>query len=200
MPSVSEIPLVSVPSAAEAHGGGDSFEPTFSRWKAMELPQPRRPSPVPLVAFALFAGIAAMLLGGVAVVSAMQRGEEASAPPAAPAKPAATAGVEERVLALLAKPSTDRIVFRGSGGRLFLVVGSAGRAAVVVRGFERAPAAQPHRAWVMRDRRLIRAATFTGRENAVFLSVPVGRKDSVVVASDRAAALRPGSARIVASR
>ncbi len=100
---------------------------------------------------------------------------------------------------MLAKPSTDRVVFRGSGGRLLLAVGSAGRAAILMRGFERAPAGRPYHAWVVRPGKPVRAATFTGAERAVFLSVPVGRRDSVVVASNRAEALRP-NARVVAAR
>ena len=76
-----------------------------------------------------------------------------------------------------------------------------GRAASLVRGFERAPAGLPHQAWVVRPSgKPVRAARFEGTERAVFLSAPVGRSDSVVVASDRAAALRPKSARVVAAR
>ena len=198
MTSVSEVPLVRVPPPAEA-AGDESLGPTFSRWKALELPEPQRPSPVPLLALAILAGIAAMVLGGIALVSATRSAEEAPAIP--PAKVArAAVGAESRVLALLANPSTDRVVFRASGGRLLLVVGSAGRAAILVRGFERAPAARPHYAWVVRSGRPVRAARFTGAERAVFLSVPVRHRDSVVVASERPVVARPGGARIVAVR
>ena len=69
-----------------------------------------------------------MVLGAAAVVSAARSHQTSSsadatevvARGAAPATPV----VERRVLALLAKPSTERIVFSRSGGRLVLAVGS----------------------------------------------------------------------------
>src|SRR5262245_51438789 len=172
MTSFSETSLVAAPPAVEDL---DALGPTFSTWRSVEVPQPRRPSPTPLVVLGLLAGIAAMALGGVAVVSAARSVDEPT--PSAVATPEAvvTPGVEQQVLALLAKPSTDRVVFRGSSGRLLLVVGSAGRAAILVRGFERAPAGRPYHAWVVGPGRPVRAGTFTGAERAVFLSVPVLR-------------------------
>ena len=185
MTSLSETSLRPAPPAVEDL---DALGPTFSAWKSVEIPEPRRPSPAPLVVLGLLAGIAAMAVGAVAVVSAARSVEE-PAPPA-PATAAATLRVEQQVLALLAKPSTDRVVFHGSGGQLLLVVGSAGRAAILVRGFERAPAGRPYRAWVVGAGKPVRAGTFTGAERAVFLSVPVLRQERVVIARDRAAALR----------
>jgi anti-sigma-K factor RskA len=194
MTSLSETSLRPVPPAVEDL---DALGPTFSAWKSVEIPEPRRPSPAPLVVLGLLAGIAAMAVGAVAVVSAARSVEE-PAPPA-PATAAATLRVEQQVLALLAKPSTDRVVFHGSGGQLLLVVGSAGRAAILVRGFERAPAGRPYRAWVVGAGKPVRAGTFTGAERAVFLSVPVLRQERAVIARDRAAALRPSS-KLVAAR
>jgi hypothetical protein len=202
MTSVPEISLAPMSSSVESTVGDDAFEPTVSTWKAVEVPAPRRPSPTPLVLLALLAGIGAMALGGVAVVAAARSADEPAPPAPPPAKSisAPTPKVERQALALLAKPSTDRVVFRGSQGHLVLVVGSGGRAAILVRGFEHAPARSPYYAWLVRGGKLVRAARFTGAERAVFLSTPVGDKDSVVVAPDRAAALRPRSARIVAVR
>src|SRR5262245_126132 len=115
MTSLSETSLVPAPPAVDDL---DALGPTFSTWKSVDIPQPRRPSPTPLVVLGLLAGIAAMALGGVAVVSAARSAEEPT-PPAIPApKAAETPRVERQVLALLAKPSTDRAVFHGSGGRL----------------------------------------------------------------------------------
>lgn len=204
MTSVPEISLVSLSSSVEATVDDDAFGPTLGPWKPVEVTAPRRPSPTPLVVLALIAGVAAMALGGVAVVAATRAADEPAPPPPGPAAKvtaaARTPKVERQALALLAKPSTERVVFRGSRGRLVLVVGSGGRAAILVRGFERAQEGWPHYAWVGRAGKIVRAARFTGAERAVFLSVPVGRNASVVVAPDRAAALRPGSARIVALR
>jgi len=203
MTSVPEISLATLPSAVESTAD-DPFGPTFSTWKPMEVPAPRRPSPTPLMLLALLAGIGAMVLGGVAVVAATRSADEPAPVPAPPPKAAVsspTPKVERQALALLAKPSTDRVVFRGSRGHLVLVVGSGGRAAILLRGFERADAGWPYYAWVVgASGKPVRAARFTGAERAVFLSAHVRRTDSVVVAPDRAAALRPGSARIVARR
>ena len=202
MTSLQEISAAR-PSTATEYQGEDGEGPTFSTWRTSDVPKPSRPSPIPLVLLALLAGIAAMVLGGVAVVAATRSAEEQTPPPAPPPKAvsAPTPKVERQALALLAKPSTDRIVFRGSQGKLVLVVGSGGRAAILVRGFERADEAWPYYAWIVGAAgKPVRAARFTGSERAVFLSKPVGRMKSVVVAPDRAAALRRTSAHIVAVR
>jgi Anti-sigma-K factor rskA, C-terminal len=196
MTSVSETPVVAVHPRAE---DVDAFGPTFAALKRVDVPQPRRPSPTPLVVLGLLAGIAAMVLGGVAVFSAVRSADEPAAP-VGPAQPMTTPRVEQQILALLAKPSTERVMFRGSGGRLVLVVGSAGRAAILVRGFAGAPAGRPYRAWIVGSGKPMRAATLTGTERAVFLSAPVLRGESVVVASSRSAAARPKAAGIVAAR
>ena len=197
MTSVSETPVVAVHPRAE---DVDAFGPTFAALKRVEVPGPRRPSPTPLVVLGLLAGIAAMALGGVAVFAAVRSADEAVAPVASAQKPRTTPRIEQQVLALLAKPSTERVVFRGSGGRLVLVVGSAGRAAILVRGFAGAPAGRPYHAWIVGSGKPMRAATITGTEPAVFLSAPVLRGESVVVASRRSAAARPRAAGIVAAR
>jgi len=202
MTSVPEISLAPLSSSVESTAD-DALGPTFSTWKPIEVPAPSRPSPTPLILLALLAGIAAMVLGGVAVVAATGSADEATPPVPPPAKVVAspTSKVERQALALLAKPSTDRVVFRGSRGHLVLVVGSGGRAAVLIRGFERADAGWPYYAWVVgASEKPVRAARFTGAERAVFLSTRVGHGVSVVVAPDRAAALRPRSAHIVAQR
>jgi hypothetical protein len=202
MTSVPEISLAALSSSVESTAD-DAFGPTFSTWKPIELPPPSRPSPTPLILLALLAGVAAMALGGVAVVAATRSADEAAPPVSPQAKVIAspTSKVERQALALLAKPSTDRVVFRGSRGHLVLVVGSGGRAAILIRGFERADAGWPYYAWVVgASGKPVRAARFTGAERAVFLSTRVGRDVSVVVAPDRAAALSPRSAHIVAER
>lgn len=203
MTSISELSLAPLPASAEGVGLDDPFGPTFSSWKQVEVPAPTRPSPTPLVVLALLAGIGAMVLGGIAVVAATRSDDEPAVAAPTPKAQASTAlpRVERQVLALLSKPSTDRVAFRGSQGHLLLVVGSGGRAAILVRGFERAPAGSPRYAWVVgRSGKPVRAARLEGTDRAVFLSAPVARRDSVVVAADRAAALRPNSARVVAVR
>lgn len=201
MTSVPEISVVQAPSPTGDGRAAAHVGPGVATWSPVELPPAARPSPVWLAVLALLAGIGAMVLGALAVVSATRSGETTSAPTAAPpAQSSATSSTERRVLALLAKPSTQRIAFSGSGGRLVLAVGSAGRAAILLRGFERASAGRPHLAWVVASGGAIRAASFTGAERAVFLSVAVAPGARVVIAGDRAAALRPDASAIVAVR
>jgi hypothetical protein len=203
--TLSEIPVVELP-ALDRGGITDEGPPSApaSIW-AVELPEARRPSPVALAALGVLAGIAAMVLGAVAVISA-SRSSEASSPapaagPTAPTKAApAVPAVERRVLALLAKPSSERVVFRGAPG-LVLVVGSGGRAAILVRGVERAPTGRPYRAWIVRPGAApLRAASFVGTERAVFLSRPVGPRASIVVSTERPVAGPAGRNAVVALR
>jgi hypothetical protein len=188
--TVSQIPVVELP-AFDGTGIADegSPSPPASIW-AVELPRARRPSPIALAALGVLAGIAAMAAGAAAVISASKSADTGSPPAgagvaapttAAPSVPA----VERRVLALLAKPSSERIAFRGTLG-LVLVVGSGGRAAILVRGLERAPAGGRYSAWVLRPgARPVRAARFSGTERAVFLTRPLGPRASVVVSTER---------------
>jgi hypothetical protein len=201
MTSLSEISVVRVPSSADDGSADVGAEPLAAPWTPLEGPRSRGRSPVTLAVLALLAGLGAMALGAVAVVYATRSSEDAqsSAATVSAVGPDATQA-ERRALALLAKPSTDRVVFSGSGGRAVLVVGSGGRAAIVLRGFDRSSSARPYLAWVVGSGRPVRAARFTGGERAVVLSAPVGRGDSVVIGTDRAAALRPATARIVATR
>jgi hypothetical protein len=201
MTSVSEISVVPAASPTDDTGGATHIGPAVATWNPVELPSAGRPSPVALAVLALLAGIGAMALGALAVVSATRSGDESTTVPTAQAPASSsTSAVERRVLALLAKPSTQRVVFRGSGGRLALAVGSGGKAAILIRGFERARAGRPYTAWIVGSGRAARAGSFTGAEPAVFLSAAVRPGMRVVVANDRAAALRPGARRLVAVR
>lgn len=199
MTSLSEISVVRVSPLAESVLDDTSVGPSGGAWAPIEVPRGSRPSPLALVVVALLAGIGAMVLGALAVVSATRSTADdvAAAPMAQVVAPAP--GVEQ-ALALLAKPSTERVVFRGSSGRLVLAVGSGGRAAILVRGLERVGAERPYHAWVIRFGKPLRVARFTGTERAILLSARVSRGESVVVATDRATALRPGPARVVAVR
>ena len=141
-----------------------------------------------LVVLASCAGAGAMILGVLAGVSTLSGADEPSSPAVAATSDAQRA--EQQALALLAKPSTERVVFRGSGGRLLLAVGSGGRAAILIRGFGQA-AGPPYTAWVVGSTKPVRAARFDGTERAVFLSVALRPHESVVVARKRPTALSP---------
>ena len=191
MTTVPDIPVVQI-SALDGESSAEPgvFMPSQVSWAAVEVPRGRRFSPVVLATLGVVAGIGAMALGTAAVISAGRSdaptsGDDstgAAAPRAAPSTPI----VERRVLALLAKPSTERIAFSRSGGRLVLAVGSGGRAAILVRGLERAAPGMPSRAWIVTPGRPpVRAAQFVGTERAVLLSIPVRRGSSVVVSAAR---------------
>jgi hypothetical protein len=187
MTSVSEIAVARTPALADVPASGGLGAPTTTGvWSEVELPRGRRPLPTTLVALALVAGVGAVALGAAAGIVAMT---SSSQPSSAPSTPAATASpaAEQQVLALLAKPSTERVPFRLSGGRLTLAVGSGGRAAILIRGLEHAAPGQAYSAWVVGSGRPVQAARFDGTERAVFLSIPLGPRESVVVAKQRPA-------------
>lgn len=187
MSSLSEIPVLSAPASVDARDAS-AADPELAYWASAEFPRARRVSPLTLVVLGLLAGIGAMAVGAYAVVVATA--DRASPAMETPAVPVA----ERQALALLAKPSTERVPFRGSAGRLVLAVGSGGRAAILLRGFESATAAAPTFAWIVGPGAANRAARLDGSERAVFLSAPLGPGDSVVVAPRRprrSAALAP---------
>jgi hypothetical protein len=192
--STSEISIVPPPLSA-VDGDAEAVGTTPNAWSPVEVPHARRPTSTALVVLASCAGVGALLLGLLAGVFALSGSDEPSAPAATSV---AQPTVEQRALALLAKPSTERIVFRGSGGRLLLAVGSGGRAAVLVRGLER-PVGSLYGAWVVGSSRPIRAASLDGTERAVFLSVPLRPHESVVVSQNRPTGLN-SAAQLVALR
>ena len=206
MTTVPDIPVVHI-SALDGESSAEpgAVIPSQVSWAAVEVPRGRRFSPVVLATLGVVAGIGAMALGTAAVISAGRSDEPtsgddsraAAAPRAAPSTPI----VERRVLALLAKPSTERIAFSRSGGRLVLAVGSGGRAAILVRGLERAAPGTPYRAWILAPGRLpVRAAQFVGTERAVLLTVPVPRGSSVAISAERPVTGRPAQYRVRATR
>ena len=203
MTTVSEIPVVQLPSLdADGAPGAGGLTAPGSIW-AVDVPSTRRLTPVTLAALGVVAGIAAMALGTAAVVSAGSSAQSSTPtvtpttpPPAAAPVPA----VERRVLALLAKPSTERIAFRGANG-LVLAVGSAGRAAILIRGLARGSSGRSYSAWILAPGAApVRAARFTGTERAVFLAPRLGPRASVVVATSRPLAGRPARNPVVALR
>jgi hypothetical protein len=194
--TVPDIPVVQLPTF-ENEGAASA---AASAW-SVEVPRGRRPSPLVLAVLGVIAGIAAMALGAAAVVSAgATAGSSDPAPvvsrPTAPSE----SGVERSVLALLAKPSTERVTFKGSSG-LVLAVGSGGRAAILVRGLRRAAPGKPYIAWIVAPGRApLRAARFVGTERAVLLTTRVGRNQSVVVSPVRPLTGAPARNRVVALR
>jgi len=207
METAAEIPVVHVHVA-----GAGADEPTGSEfagvpvgpWSPVDLPRGRRPAPTTIAIVAALAGIGAMALGAAAVLSASRSTSDSVTTVVAstPQAPVAGDGASARAaLALLAKPSTERIVFGHSDGRLLLAVGSGGRAAIVMRGVKRAAPGVPYYAWALRPgARPLRVARFVGTERAVFLATRLGPKTSVAVAAGRPGSHYPGDAAVVAMR
>jgi hypothetical protein len=194
--STSEISIAHAPLSA-FDGDAEAAGTTLGAWSPVEVPHARRPTPTMLVVLASCAGVGALLLGLLAGVFALSGSDEPAAT-AVTATNVAKPTAEQRALALLAKPSTERVVFHGSGGRLLLAVGSGGRAAILVRGLERRTGSR-YGAWVVGSSRPIRVASLDGTERAVFLSVPLRPHESVVVSQKRPTGLS-SAAQLVALR
>ena len=201
MQTAAEIPIVHMPPLEDDLSSRPELSGIAAGpWSPVDLPRGRRPSPTTIAIVAALAGIGAMALGGAAVLTAA-RSPERTTTVSAPRQPAAAPRVEQAALALLAKPSTERAAFRHAGGRLLLAVGSGGRAAILLRGFERARPGAAYYAWALRPgSRPVRAARFVGTERAVFLSVRLGPRTSVAVVAGPPGGAPPAHARIVAVR
>ena len=193
MTGLPEISVIHSAQAVDTEGGSTT---PASTWSPVELPRVHRPTPTTLIVLAVCAGVGALTLGGLAGLLTLRDGE---APPSAAPATAPGDSADQRALALLAKPSTERVAFQGSGGSLVLAVGSGGRAAILVRGFERATAARPYSAWVVGSGPAIPAARVDGTERTVFLDVALAPDESVVVARKRPGRLTSGL-RLVARR
>jgi len=160
----------------------------------VEIPRERRPRWTTLTLLAVVAGLAAVLLGGLAVVWP----DETSSPP-----PATNPALEEAV-ALLAAPGSDRIPFAGSVGRLVLLVGQSGNAMLVLNGLGPAPEGKVYQAWVTPPKpgKTVSAGSFNGSEQFVSLTrrVARGAQVGVTLESETGVTLPSRAPRLVAVR
>jgi hypothetical protein len=144
--------------------------------RPVQLPPARRPSPATIGLLAGVAGLLALALGTFAFLSALDDDGSSTA---------AAARDSGRALALLSKPSTERVPVVGSQGALVLAVGSGGRAVLVLRGLEPAPSGSTYEAWVVDPAGgpPDPAGLFSGGERVVELTrpVPVGATVAVTV-------------------
>jgi hypothetical protein len=143
--------------------------------RAVELPPERRPRASTLTALAAAAGVAAVVLGALALVAALEDGSDTASEGAA--------RDAWQAIALLSKPSTERIPFAGSAGTLVLAVGSGGRGVLVLRGLVPAPAGKTYEAWVVGPAGGAPDpdALFSGSERIVSLTRPVPEGATVAV-------------------
>jgi len=123
-------------------------------------------------------------------------------PKPAPGNSGASADTTAAV-GFLAKPSTQRIPFANSGGRIVLAVGPRGRGVLVLQGLRPAAVGTSYVAWLVGRKGRVVGSTgvFSGRTRIVPLSrlVPVG--SGVAVTLEHAAKTAPtGKLRLVARR
>ena len=152
------------------------------RFDPVELPPPYRISGATLAALAAVAGMAAIALGTWAFASSI-REQDAPRIVRPPISEAAQA------ISLLAKPTTVRLPFAGSDGRVVLAVGSNGRGMLVVDGLGAAPVGRTYQAWVVASGRRVAplsAALFTGVETVVPLTARIEPGAAVGISIEKA--------------
>jgi len=131
----------------------------------LELPPPARPTAGALAGLAAAAAFLSFALVAGAVALGIGDDDEGAA---------ATATEARRAVALLSKPSTERVPLAGTERRALLAVGSASRGFLVLRDLEPAPEGKAYEAWVVAPADAPRpAALFSGSERLVVLSRPV---------------------------
>jgi hypothetical protein len=150
----------------------------------VELPPRRMLSGPVLAALAGLVGVAAMVLGTTAFAASLRSDDADGAQP--------TRAVGAAMVSFLAKPSTQRVPVTGSGGRVVLAVGSAGRAVLVLKGLEAAPEAKSYQVWVTRPSAKVpeSAAVFSGVDTIVPLSVAVKPGSAVAITIERAGGVK----------
>lgn len=178
--------------------------------EALIPPAEHRLSGERLAVLASLAGAGAILLGGVAMATTLHSSRSdasatvagtttvAKAPSEGVVRSRATAAVS-----FLAKPSTERIPFANSDGRIVLAVGPRGRGVLVLQGLRPATAGTSYVAWLVGRKGRVAGSVgvFSGRSSVVPLSrlVPVG--SAVAVTLERVPRKAPtGKLRLVARR
>jgi hypothetical protein len=177
--------------------------------EALIPPPEHRLSGERLAVLASLAGAGAIVLGGIAMATTLHSSGSDASTAGVSSTPVATSSSDaagSRVTAavsFLARPSTRRIPFANSGGRLVLAVGPRGRGVLVLQGLRPATAGRSYLAWLVgRKGRVVGpAGAFSGRASIVQLTrlVPVG--SAVAVTIEQAAGKAPtGKLRLVARR
>jgi Anti-sigma-K factor rskA len=152
------------------------------------VPWHRRLTSRVLAGAAAAAASAAIVLAGWAVVL------ESDAESSSAANPPRL-DEQARAVSLLSQSDARRIPVRGSGGRLVLVVGRRGQAALVLSGLARAPRGKVHAAWVIDGEAPTPAGLFSGAERVVELTKRVPRGATVAVTLERVGGTRAPTSR-----
>jgi hypothetical protein len=153
------------------------------RLDPLELPPPYRISGATLATLAALAGMAAIALGIWAFAASVreQHAPQIVRPPISEAAQA---------ISLLSKPTTLRLPFAGSDGRVVLAVGSNGRGMLVIDGLGVAPVGRTYQAWVVAPRPRgtapLSAGLFTGVETVVPLTARIEPGSAVGISIEKA--------------
>lgn len=150
-----------------------------------------------LAVLATLAGIGAIALGSWAFAS------EAWSDDPAPTVDRPSTVATDRAIALLARPSTERIPLAGSEGRMVLAVGVGGRAALTLDGVDPLLQGETYHAWLIgpENRVVAPAGSFTGARAIVPLSPRVPEGFGIGVTRERVGARAPTKTlTLVASR
>jgi anti-sigma-K factor RskA len=161
-----------------AHGAGGPPPPPALRARILAEAKRDRPNVVPLrrrialpaaASFAAVAAVAALGLGlwGASLSSELDdvRGQLSG---------------NEEALAIVADPEARQVPLSGADGRV--VIGSTGRAALVLSGVEPAPAGKTYEIWVIEDGTAQPAGLFDGADPRTVVAVTRPVPDDAVVA------------------
>jgi hypothetical protein len=163
-------------------------------------PVPAKPfrAALPLVVPAVLVGLAAVALATWAFVAAIRAADDPSPPPEV--RRVVVHRAEPGVgpaLALLARPTTERVPVAGSLGRILLAITPGDRGFLVVRGLGLPPSGRVYRAWLIppAGRSIRSAASFTGKTALVPLRGRVGEGAAVAITVEHAGSSSTGPSR-----
>ena len=164
---VQERPPARVSGASHIGAHNDAAGLGSVVFAPLTLPREPRPGWATLAALAIVAGLAAVGLGGWALVAA----EAGSSGAGTTARETAL----ESTVAVLASPRAVHVPLTASAHRLVLVVGDRNEAVLLVRGLGRAVDGRTYQAWVQRpgSATLLPAGLFDGSDGVVRLIQPV---------------------------
>jgi anti-sigma-K factor RskA len=154
-----------------------------------------RPSWATVVSLAVLTGIAAVALGGWALVAA-----DDGPPPL----PSTRSVALERAVSVLADPKLARIPLTGSVGRIVLLVGARGDAVLMLNGLVGAAPGRSYQTWITipGSGEMLPAGLFDGSEPFVIVGhrVMPGARVSVTVEDEGGAAVPSRTPRLSAVR
>ena len=175
VPPPTELTLATPVSPVASEGEPQAYDP-------LERVASYRLSGATLAALAAVVGMAAIALGAWAFVTSV-REDDAPRIVRPPISEAAQA------ISLLSQPTTVRLPFAGSDGRVVLAVASNGRGLLVLDGLGIAPVGRTYQAWVVTGgakSKPLPAALFTGVETVVPLTARVQPGSAVGISLERA--------------